>query len=287
MKFLSYIHHDKPAWGALRDERIVDVSAATDGRAPTLAAALRAFDIDELEALAARHEASVPVSEVRWLPVITDSTKIFCVGLNYEEHRVEAKRDKTANPTVFVRFAASQTGHLQPVVLPIESERLDYEGEIAIIIGRGGRRIPEADAWKHIAGYAPYNDCSVRDWQSHSTQWTAGKNFPSTGAFGPWMTTRSEVADGKELTLITRLNGKEMQRATTAQLIFPIPCLVNYCSTFVDLEPGDVIVTGTPGGVGFKRTPPVFLRAGDTVEVEVSTIGLLRNHVVQEVLEAH
>jgi 2-keto-4-pentenoate hydratase/2-oxohepta-3-ene-1,7-dioic acid hydratase in catechol pathway len=282
MRFLSYTHDGQPGWGALRDGRVVDMVAASGGRARTLGSALKLFDIAELEQMAGGREATFAWTDVACLPVITENTKIFCIGLNYEEHRVEAKRDKTTSPTVFVRFAASQTGHGMPIVIPDESSKLDFEGEIAIVIGRGGRRIAEEDAWKHIAGYAPYNDGSVRDWQSHTTQWTPGKNFPSTGAFGPWMASRGEIADGQELSLTTRLNGEVMQHATTAQLIFTIPRLINYCSTFVPLEPGDVIVTGTPGGVGFKRTPPVFLRPGDVIEVEVGGIGVLSNPVALE-----
>jgi 2-keto-4-pentenoate hydratase/2-oxohepta-3-ene-1,7-dioic acid hydratase in catechol pathway len=173
-------------------------------------------------------------------------------------------------------------GHGKPIVVPRESAKLDYEGEIAIVIGRGGRRIGEADAWQHIAGYAPYNDGSVRDWQAHTTQWTAGKNFSGTGGFGPWMVTRDEIADGARLDLVTRLNGEELQRGHTDQLIFPIPRLIAYVSTFTPLEPGDVIVTGTPAGVGFKRQPPVFMKPGDRVEVEVSRVGTLVNPVVAE-----
>jgi 2-keto-4-pentenoate hydratase/2-oxohepta-3-ene-1,7-dioic acid hydratase in catechol pathway len=280
MKFMSYRCNGQTGWGALRDERIVDLTASTG--ASTLGAALQRFGITELEAIAAAQDAGPSWKDVECLPVITENTKIFCIGLNYEDHRVEANRERTGSPTVFVRFAASQTGHRRPIVVPNESSNLDYEGEIAVVIGRPGRRIAEADAWSHIAGYAPYNDASVRDWQSHTTQWTPGKNFSSTGAFGPFMVSRGEIADNQELSLTTRLNGTVMQHATTAQLIFSIPRLINYCSTFVPLEPGDVIVTGTPGGVGFKRTPPVFLRPGDLVEVEVGGIGTLINPVESE-----
>lgn len=282
MKLLSYSLHGAPSWGALINGRIVDLQAASQGRAPTLRSALAQFSMGDIEALAASQPATVDVNDIAWLPVIPDAPKIFCIGLNYDEHRIEANRDKTAQPTVFLRLAVSQAGHDEPLLLPPESERFDYEGEIAVIIGRTGRRIAEEDAWGHIAGYAPYNDGSIRDWQSHTTQWTPGKNFLATGGFGPWMVTRGEIADGQELTLTTRLNGEVMQQATTAQLIFSIPRLISYLSTFTSLEPGDVVVTGTPGGVGFKRTPPVFMRAGDKVEVEVSSVGTLINTVAAE-----
>lgn len=181
-----------------------------------------------------------------------------------------------------MRFATSQTAHGKGIPLPPESTQLDFEGEIAVVIGKGGRRIGKANAWEHVAGYAPYNDASIRDWQYHTTQWTAGKNFDGTGAFGPWMVTRDEIADGQRLELVTRLNGEEMQRGNTDQLIFSIPTLINYASTIVTLEPGDVIVTGTPSGVGVKREPQLFMKAGDRIEVEVSGVGRLENRVVKE-----
>ncbi len=178
-----------------------------------------------------------------------------------------------------MRVSTSQTGHEQPLLCPRESTSLDYEGEIAVIIGKPGRRITEADAWKHVAGYSCYNDGSVRDWQRHTSQFTPGKNFAATGAFGPWMVTTEEIEPGATLSLTTRLNGQVMQQATTHMMIFPIPRLIAYCSTFVPLESGDVIVTGTPGGVGARRNPPIFMKPGDVVEVEVDRIGCLRNTI--------
>jgi 2-keto-4-pentenoate hydratase/2-oxohepta-3-ene-1,7-dioic acid hydratase in catechol pathway len=166
--------------------------------------------------------------------------------------------------------------------MPPESTRLDYEGEIAIVIGQGGRRITEADAWQHIAGYACYNDGSIRDWQTATPQWTAGKNFWRTGGFGPWMVTRDEIQDDQRMTLVTRLNGQEMQRTTTDKLIHSIPRQIAHISAFMPLAAGDVIVTGTPGGVGAKRTPPVWMKPGDVVEIEVDAIGVLRNGVRAE-----
>jgi len=203
------------------------------------------------------------------LPVIPNPEKIMCVGLNYHDHVKETGRELTEKPAIFSRVNASQVGHGQDIMRPPESHRLDYEGEIAIIIGEGGRRISEADAWKHIAGYSCYNDGSVRDWQNFTTQWTAGKNFWRTGGFGPWMVTADEIKPGQTLTLSTRLNGVELQRATTDMMIHSIPRQIAYISTFIPLEPGDVIVSGTPGGVGNKRTPQVFMKPGDVVEIEV------------------
>ncbi|RZJ14442.1 MAG: FAA hydrolase family protein [Haliea sp.] len=280
MKLLSYSCRGDAAWGALANGRVADLKAASG--LPTLRSALERFSVADIEALAASTPAVIDVADIRYLPVIPDAGKIFCIGLNYDEHRIEANRDKTAQPTVFLRLAGSQVGHDEALLLPPESARFDYEGEIAVVIGRRGRRISEADAWSHIAGYAPYNDGSIRDWQSHTTQWTPGKNFVATGGFGPFMVTRGEIADGQELSLTTRLNGEVMQQASTAQLIFSIPRLISYLSTFIDLAPGDVIVTGTPGGVGFKRTPPVYMQAGDVVEIEVGSVGTLCNRVAAE-----
>jgi 2-keto-4-pentenoate hydratase/2-oxohepta-3-ene-1,7-dioic acid hydratase in catechol pathway len=282
MKLISYTYASNESWGAVIDDHVIDLKIATNDRIKTLAGALQEFTIPQIEGLLQTATTRLNLAEIQYLPVITENTKIFCVGLNYEEHRVEADRPVTGSPTLFTRFAASQIGHGEPMCIPRESDKFDYEGEIAVIIGRRGRRIPKGKAWEYIAGYAPYNDGSIRDWQNHTSQWTPGKNFVATGAFGPWMTTRGEIADGQVLEITTRLNGEVMQHAKTDQLIFSIPTLINYISTFTVLEPGDVIVTGTPGGVGFKRTPPVYMRDGDIVEVEVSQIGKLVNPVKAE-----
>lgn len=224
----------------------------------------------------------IPLTAIDYLPVIPEPSKILCAGLNYEDHRLESNRAPTEHPTLFIRFPSSQVGHGQPLLIPRESIQLDYEGEIAVIIGRRGRRISIANAWEHVAGYTAYQDGSVRDWQMHTTQFIGGKNFEATGGLGPWMVTRDEIENNAELELITRLNGRELQRATTKSLIFSIPRLIEYISTFTTLEPGDEIATGTPSGVGFKRTPPLYLKSGDWVEVEVSRIGTLIHPVISE-----
>ncbi|TFZ02551.1 FAA hydrolase family protein [Ramlibacter henchirensis] len=285
MKLLSFEHGGNASWGALDGDRsITDLARCGNSVIPTLREALAQLGVEGIRTRLAdqRGAPTIRMEDVRLLPVIPDPAKILCIGLNYEAHRLEAKRAETANPTLFVRFATSQTSHGADIPLPPESVQLDFEGEIAVVIGRGGRRIPERDAWAHIAGYAPYNDASIRDWQYHTTQWTAGKNFDGTGAFGPWMVTRDEIADGARLELVTRLNGTEVQRGNTDQLIFSIPRLVNYISTIMSLEPGDVIVTGTPAGVGVKREPQLFMKDGDRIEVEVSGIARLENRVVKE-----
>lgn len=219
---------------------------------------------------------------VAWRAVIPNPSQIYCIGLNYAAHVAEVGRPVGDWPAVFVRVAASQTGHRQPIIRPRVSRQLDYEGELALIMGRGGRHISEADAFDHIAGYSIYNDASVRDWQRHSAQYTPGKNFPSTGAFGPWMVSADEVADPGQLELTTRLNGEVVQQAPLSELIFSIPEIVAYLSTFSELQPGDVIITGTPSGVGSMREPPLWLAAGDEIEVEIPGIGTLANVVADE-----
>ncbi len=279
MKFLSYSFQKKPMWGIATDQGVVSLMS---DRHPTLKSAIEDGSFEQLGKEAMGRAPTQALNQIAFLPVITDPAKIICIGHNYEEHRVETQRDKTENPTVFLRVAESQLGHDQPMLIPPESSQLDYECEIAVIIGKSGRRIQEKDAWTHIAGYSAYNDGSVRDWQRHTTQFTPGKNFSATGAFGPYMVPRGVIKDNEELSLCTRLNGVVMQKATTHMMIFSIPRLIHYVSTFTTLVPGDVIVSGTPGGVGSRRTPPVWMKEGDLVEVEVDKIGILFNRIVKE-----
>ena len=218
-------------------------------------------------------------SDVTWLPVIPNPDKIICVGLNYQEHVAETGRENTEQPAIFLRVPESQVGHKQPILRPRESKNLDYEAEIAVVIGKGGRRIKQADAWSHIAGYSCYNEGSVRDWQRHTVQWTAGKNFAHTGGFGPWLVTADEIPPNTRMALSCRLNGERMQHATTEQMIFKIPKIIEYVSTWTTLQPGDVLVTGTPGGVGARRNPPVWMKPGDKVEIEIDKVGILENSI--------
>jgi 2-keto-4-pentenoate hydratase/2-oxohepta-3-ene-1,7-dioic acid hydratase in catechol pathway len=281
MRLVSYVKDGVEGFGAvLGEDGLVELGPAMAGSARDLRELLAQDLLDEARRLVAGAQTSVRLQDVILLPVIPNPARILCVGLNYAEHVREANRQVTEQPTLFLRLPQSQAAHGQDILLPLESSQLDYEGEIAVVIGKAGRRIAESDAMAHVAGYACYNDASVRDWQAATTQWTAGKNFPATGAFGPWLLTTDEV-DGV-MTLVTRVNGQEVQRATTAQMIHGIARQIAHASAFTTLEPGDVIVTGTPGGVGMKRTPPLWLRDGDIVEVEVDAIGVLRNRVRAE-----
>ncbi len=285
MKLISYQLNGTDSYGAVtgdRADRVVDLRQLFGERAADLKALIAADLLAEAATAVGQASATLALSELQLLPVIPNPGKIVCVGLNYGEHVRETGREITEQPTLFLRVAESQLAHGEDIVLPPESTRLDYEGEIAVVIGRGGRRIAEADAWAHIAGYACYNDGSIRDWQTATPQWTAGKNFWRTGGFGPWMVTRDEIADGRVMTLVTRLNGQEMQRTTTDKLIHGIPRQIAHISAFTPLAAGDVIVTGTPGGVGAKRNPPVWMKPGDIVEIEVDAIGVLRNGIRAE-----
>jgi 2-keto-4-pentenoate hydratase/2-oxohepta-3-ene-1,7-dioic acid hydratase in catechol pathway len=284
MKFISYRSGDgRASYGLLRnDDEVVDLGRRLGPQAATLKALIATGQAAELAQQHAAQPADHRLADVTLLPPIPDPQLIACVGHNYEEHRVETQRDPTQHPSIFLRVAESLQAAGQPIVAPIESDKLDYEGELAVVIGKGGRRIREADAWDHVFGVACFNDGSVRDWQHHTRQFIPGKNFAGTGAFGPALVTLDELPADRVVPLTTRVNGEQVQHATTDQMIFPIPVLLAYVSTFTTLVPGDVIVTGTPGGVGVKRNPPRFLQPGDTVEVEIGSVGRLVNPVRKE-----
>ena len=282
MKLASYRAGGLTGYGIVSGQGVVDLTRRLGTKYSDLRALLAAGALPEAQQAGAGAAPDYQITDVHLLPVIPNPDKIICVGLNYEEHRVESGRDKTDNPVLFVRFPNSQIGANQPMLRPRESTHFDYEAEIAVIIGKGGRRISEQDSWSHIAGYSCYNDGSIRDWQRHTSQFTAGKNFPGTGAFGPWMVTADEIPPDTVMTLTGRLNGLEVQRATSEQMIFKIPALIRYISTFTELLAGDVIVSGTPGGVGAKRTPPLWMKPGDTVEIEIDKVGVLRNTIAAD-----
>ncbi|MBI3452282.1 MAG: fumarylacetoacetate hydrolase family protein [Rhodospirillales bacterium] len=279
MKFVSYKLKGKDSYGVVVDDGVVDLGKRFGKKYPTLRAAMAAGKLNDLKKAAKGKKPGVKLSKVSLLPVIPDARKIFCVGLNYREHRAETGRPDTAHPSLFTRFADTAVGHEQPILKPKESDKLDWEGELVVIIGRSGRRIPREKAMSYIAGYSIFNDASIRDWQRHTSQWIPGKNWPQTGGFGPWMVTTDELKDITKQTLTTRVNGVVKQQATIDMMIFDIPEQIAYISSFSPLEPGDVIVTGTPGGVGFARTPPEFMKAGDMCEIEITGVGTLRNRI--------
>jgi 2-keto-4-pentenoate hydratase/2-oxohepta-3-ene-1,7-dioic acid hydratase in catechol pathway len=280
MKLASFKAGGKASYGAVVDGGIVDLAKRT--RYPSLKAALEAGATNDLAGAAQGQAPDHRLDGIVFLPPIPDPSKIVCIGLNYDEHRKETGREKTSYPTLFTRFADTQTGHGQALVKPKSSDQFDYEGELAVIIGQRCRHVTAANALDVVAGYSCYHDGSVRDWQYQTSQFVPGKNFPATGGFGPWMVTADEIPDPSKLTLATRLNGQEVQRATTDMMIFPVPELIAYITAFTELGPGDVIPTGTPSGVGSRRKPPLFMKPGDIAEVEISGIGTLKNPVIGE-----
>ncbi|MES2172282.1 MAG: fumarylacetoacetate hydrolase family protein [Actinomycetota bacterium] len=281
MRFASYISATgAPTWGAEVDGIIYDLGPTGTNVAASLKQLIERGDFATIE-LDVTGAPQASVDDVEFLPVITDPAKIICIGVNYKSHQDETGKPAPAAPTVFTRFADSQMGHLRPAIRPDTTTQFDYEGEMALVIGKPAHRVSEADALGVIAGYAAYNDFSVRDWQRAASQWIPGKNFPHTGAFGPFLVPASQIPDVGTLTLETRVNGEIRQSASVADLVFTIPQLIAYVTGFTPLAPGDVIVTGTPGGVGLFMEPQAMLVGGDVVEVEITGLGVLKNSVVQ------
>jgi len=279
MKLASYRLDGEDTFGAVVGDGVVTVGGRK-GRFPTLREAIAANGLDEIRRAVAGKTAERKLSDIRFLPVIPDPPKILCVGINYKSHAEETGRDTMSNPQIFLRLANTLIGHDGEMVRPKVSTNFDFEGELAAIIGKPSRHIKESDALAHVAAYTCFVDGSVRDYQKHAV--TAGKNFSATGPLGPWMVTSDEIRDPTVMTLMTRLNGVEMQRSGTDMLIYSIPRIISYVSDFTPLEPGDVIATGTPAGVGHRRNPPVWMKAGDVLEVEITGIGTLRSRIVDE-----
>ncbi|HIL18466.1 MAG TPA: FAA hydrolase family protein [Gammaproteobacteria bacterium] len=280
MKLMSFLRLGSPGFGAAVDGGIIDLTAMLPGQPRCLRTAIARGQLASAMEYVEGWAPELSSADGTFLPPIADPAKILCIGLNYAKHQAETGRPDVDHPTIFTRFADSQVGHLQPMIKPDQAVRFDYEAELAVVIGQGGRFISEDDALSHVAGYACYNDGSIRDWQRHTSQFTPGKNFPGTGAFGPYLVTPDEVGDYRKLPIESRLNGEVMQKATLADLIFPIPRLLSYISEFTPLSSGDVIVTGTPGGVGDRREPPVYMRPGDVIEVDIGVVGTLVNPIV-------
>ena len=279
MRLASYFRSGQPGFGIVVGEGIVDLSSRLSGKPSGLRAALAAGALRDLGRLAST-APDFALGDVTFAPLIPDAAaKLLCVGVNYMPHIKEMGRERPDRPVIFVRFGDSIVGHGEPLLAPRESEQFDFEGELAVVIGKRARRVSRERALDYVAGYSCFNDGSVRDYQRHSGQFTPGKNFHASGSFGPWLVTTDEIPDPRKLTLTTRLNGAVMQHESVGELCFDVPQLIEYCSLWAQLEPGDVIVTGTPGGVGAGRKPPVWMKAGDTIEVELSGIGTLRNPV--------
>ncbi len=282
MAFISFRRPDgTPSYGRLAGDGVRDCGAVP-GAPADLKAAIAAGSLDTLG-----DGPALALADILLLPVIPNPGKILCVGHNYESHRQETGRAKVEHPSIFTRFADTLIADGQPIIRPTVSTNLDFEGELAIVIGPGknggsGRAIAEEDALDYVAGYACFNDASIRDWQWHTTQFAPGKNFPGTGAFGPALMMPDEVGDLADVHVTTRLNGDIVQDQPIRDMIFPIAKIIAYVSAFTPLSPGDVIATGTPGGVGAKRTPPLWMKAGDRIEIAIGPVGTLVNHIADE-----
>jgi 2-keto-4-pentenoate hydratase/2-oxohepta-3-ene-1,7-dioic acid hydratase in catechol pathway len=278
MKLLSFAADGKEWFGAAREDGVVTLSDKIGQ--PTLRAALAAGALEKMREPAQTATPDHKLGEIKFLPVIPRPEKILCAGINYRSHAADMNREPPKQPSMFIRFADTLVGHGGDLIRPKLSDNFDFEGELALVIGKSGRNIAADHALQHVAGYTCFVDGSVRDYQKFSV--TSGKNFPGTGPLGPWLVTRDEIPDPSRLTLTTRLNGKEVQRSGTDLLIYSIPQIIAFCSQFTALAPGDVISTGTPEGVGHSRKPPLWMKAGDTLEVEITGIGVLRAQVVEE-----
>ncbi len=282
MKLVSYQYRGQASYGAVVGDRIIDLAQRFPA-APDLKTLLADDSL-----LAQAHDcvldasSDIALSEVQLEPVIPAPGKIICVGINYVAHAEEAGRKVGKYPVIFQRFAETLLAAGAPLARPKVSSEFDFEAELAVVIGKGGSHIAPEDAMSHVAGYTCFNDASVRDWQFHTHQYGMGKTFRGTGSLGPWLVTADEIADYRELEIRGLLNGEQMQHGRLSELAFDIPHLISYVSQALDWNPGDILATGTPSGIGFKRNPPIFLKPGDVFEVVISQIGTLANPVVDE-----
>jgi 2-keto-4-pentenoate hydratase/2-oxohepta-3-ene-1,7-dioic acid hydratase in catechol pathway len=280
MKLASYIANGKPSFGAVVGDGVVTMNDKLGGRFATLRDAIAGGAIEEMNRLANGAAPDQKLAGLTFLPLIPNPEKILCVGINYKSHAAEQGHEAPKLPNIFTKFVNTLVAHEGEMLRPKASTSFDFEGELALVIGKGGRHIKAADALKHVAGYTCFCDGSVRDFTKYSL--VAAKNFLRSSPLGPWMVTADEIPDPTRLTLVTRLNGKEMQRSGTDMLIHSIPAIIEFCSVFTPLSPGDIIATGTPDGIGAKQNPPVWMKAGDVLEIEISGIGTLRNKIVDE-----
>ncbi|MCF7982500.1 MAG: fumarylacetoacetate hydrolase family protein [Pseudomonadales bacterium] len=284
MRFATYKIHGQKSWGAIIERDGGHYVNDLSSQWPTMKDAIAA---NALGTIQIGTQPTVPLEQVTLLPPVDQPEKILCIGVNYANRNAEYKdgSDTPSKPSVFIRFPDSFTGHNQPLVRPPESHQLDYEGEIVVVIGKPGRRIKQEDAYQHIAGLTVMNEGTLRDWVRHAKfNVTQGKNFMHSGAIGPWLVSSDEfgVSDYENMHITTRVNGELRQDDSTANMMFPIAYIIEYLSIFCELKPGDLIATGTPNGAGARFDPPIFLKPGDIVEVEVAGVGTLRNGVIDE-----
>jgi 2-keto-4-pentenoate hydratase/2-oxohepta-3-ene-1,7-dioic acid hydratase in catechol pathway len=278
MKLLSFAVDGHELFGAVSGENVVALNSRVGYK--TLREALAAGAMDAMRKAAKESTPDYQLDDIQFRPVIPNPEKILCAGVNYRAHASEVGRDLPKQPSMFIRFTDTLVGHDGAMIRPGVSDNFDYEGELALVIGKGGRHIAAENALDHIAGYTILVDGSVRDYQKFSV--TSGKNFPGTGPLGPWLVTSDEIPDPSKLALTTRLNGQQVQHSGTDKLIYSIPQIVAFCSDFTALSAGDIIATGTPEGVGHSRKPPLWMKPGDTLEVEITGIGTLRARIIDE-----
>ena len=278
MKLLSFTASGRDLFGAVSGDGVVTLNDKVGQ--PDLAAALGAGGLEALRQAAQGAKADHKLADIKFRPVIPQPNKILCAGVNYRAHAAEVSRELPKQPSMFIRFTDTLVGHGGDMIRPKLSDNFDYEGELALVIGKAGRHIPPERALDHVAGYTIFVDGSVRDYQKFSV--TSGKNWPGTGPLGPWLVTTDEIPDPSKLVLTTRLNGQQVQHSGTDKLIYSIPQIISFCSDFTALSAGDIIATGTPEGVGHGRKPPLWMKPGDTLEVEITGIGILRAQIVDE-----
>ena len=284
MNYISFLKNNEERFGIVSNNKVTDLTGQINNT-NSLKELIKSNGLQEGRNYAKNNPGDINLKSIKLLPVIPNPSKIICVGLNYHEHVKETEKTVADNPVTFQRFNDSQTAHLQDMIIPKASDKLDFEGEMALIMKDTGSHIHEDNALDCIAGYSCYNDGSVRDWQRHTkSTFGMGKNFKKTGSFGPHMVMAEDIDDYKKLTIETFLNGEVMQSASLSQLIFDLPFLISYVSKALPWRAGDVLVTGTPGGVGFKRNPPIYLKEGDKVDISISEIGTLSNTLLNEVI---
>ncbi|MHA2787645.1 fumarylacetoacetate hydrolase family protein [Corynebacterium sp. S7] len=281
---MNYISYRTPAgtdtWGISHEGTVYDLGPSGLNLAESVKGAIQAGVFGTVTQEQLSQAPQISESEVTFLPAVPDPVKILCIGVNYRTHQKETGKGLDMKvPTVFTRFTDSQIGHLQPAEMPSNTTQFDYEGELAVVISKPAHRVSTEEAMDYVAGYGIYNDFTCRDWQRETTQWIPGKNFPGTGAFGPYLIPLSDIEDFDSKTLETRVNGEVRQHASMSDLYFSIPELIAHITGFTKLNPGDVIITGTPGGVGLFMDPPALLSEGDKVEVEITGLGILKNTV--------
>jgi 2-keto-4-pentenoate hydratase/2-oxohepta-3-ene-1,7-dioic acid hydratase in catechol pathway len=282
MAFVSFTAEGRATYGIARPDGVFDLGRHIGAAFPDLRSFLTAQSLGRIASLPEPLTTDYATGQFTYLPIIPNPSKILCVGLNYQDHLEETKRRPADYPTIFTRFSDTLTAHQAPMLLPAVSSAFDYEGELAVVIGKHGFHVPEEKALDIVAGYSLFNDGSIRDWQRHTNQFTPGKNFPATAGFGPTLVTKEEAGALPQKSIQTHLNGQQVQSAHLGDMIFSIAKVIAYITAFTALSPGDVIATGTPGGVGYARTPPVWLEPGSTIEVTVDGLGTIRNQVVAE-----